>query len=110
MCGRDRRRDRGDLALGARWRSHPDQAVNPDGRSHFMRTSILLWSTASGAILGIFLDATLLGVALLLSALLPAVGMRLHHRWIAISGAVVLVLIPVALAVLGYLEGELKTV
>ena len=75
-----------------------------------MRTSILLWSTASGAILGLFVDATLVGVALLVSAAIPAASARLHHRWIAAAATVVVVAIPVFLAVLGYLEGELKTV
>ena len=73
-----------------------------------MRASILLWSTASGVILGLFVDATLIGVALLLSAVLPGVGTRLHHRWITVVSVAVLAAIPTALAVLGYLEGELK--
>lgn len=75
-----------------------------------MRTSILLWSTASGVILGVFLDATLMGVALLLSAVIPGLSPRLHQRWVATSAMVVLAVIPIALAILGYLEGELKTV
>jgi hypothetical protein len=75
-----------------------------------VRTSILLWSTASGVILGVFLDATLIGVALLLSTLIPPISARLHNRWIVTSGTTILVLIPVALGILGYLEGELKTV
>jgi hypothetical protein len=75
-----------------------------------VRTSILLWSMASGAILGIFLDATLLGVALLFSTLLPALAARVHHRWFVALSVAVLVLIPALLAVLGYLEGQLKTV
>ena len=75
-----------------------------------MRASILLWSIASGLILGLFVDATLIGVALLLSTVLPDISARLHHRWLTISIVVVLAAIPLALAVLGYLEGELKTV
>lgn len=75
-----------------------------------MRLSILLWSTASGAILGLFLDATLIGVALLLSVVIPGLSDRLHHRWIVTGAALVLAVIPVVLAVLGYLEGELKAV
>jgi hypothetical protein len=75
-----------------------------------VRASILLWSTASGLILGIFIDATLMGVALLLSALIPGVSARLHYRWLRIAAAVVLVAIPVAMSVLGFLEGQLKTV
>ena len=74
-----------------------------------MRASILFWSTASGVILGLFIDATLIGVALLLSAVMPSVSARTHHRWLAISAMVALTAIPVFLGVLGYLEGELKT-
>ena len=75
-----------------------------------MRTSILLWSTASGLILGLFVDATLIGVALLLSAVIPGVSERLHHRWLTTGAAIVLAVIPLVLGVLGYLEGELKSV
>jgi hypothetical protein len=73
-----------------------------------VRTSILLWSTASGAILGLFVDATLIGVTVLASTLLPSLPARLQQRWLATSTAAVLVLIPAALAVLGFLEGRLK--
>jgi hypothetical protein len=75
-----------------------------------VRTSILLWSTASGVILGLFVDATLIGVALLLSAVIPGVSARLHHRWLTMTAAIVLAVIPLVLGVLGYLEGELKSV
>jgi hypothetical protein len=75
-----------------------------------MRASILFWSAASGLILGLFIDATLLGVALLLSALLPSVTGRLHQRWFTVLAVSVLAIIPIVLAVLGYLEGKLKTV
>ena len=73
-----------------------------------MRASILLWSAASGAILGIFIDATIIGLTVLVSAVVPAVSTRLHHRWFALSSAVVLGMIPVALGVMGFLEGQLK--
>ncbi|MEO7086219.1 MAG: hypothetical protein ABI442_09355 [Gemmatimonadaceae bacterium] len=76
-----------------------------------MRTSIVLWSTASGTILGLFADALLIGVGLLLSPLIPAaVGARLHARWLSIATVVVLASIPAGLSVLGYLEGQLKSV
>lgn len=75
-----------------------------------MRASILLWSMVSGAILGLFVDATLIGVALFLSVMLPGVSSRLYHRWIIAAVAVVLAAIPILLSVLGYFEGELKTV
>ena len=75
-----------------------------------MRTSILLWSTASGLILGLFIDATLIGVALLLSTLIPGLSPRHQQRWVGYSAVAIMALIPVVLGVLGYLEGELKTI
>ena len=74
-----------------------------------MRTSILLWSTLSGLILGLFIDATLIGVALFLSALVPAFALRPGHRWLTLLAIVLLITIPVVSAVLGFLEGRLKT-
>jgi hypothetical protein len=74
-----------------------------------MRVSILLWSMASGAILGLFIDATLIGLAVLASALVPALSARLHYRWLTTTAAVALALIPVTLAAIGFLEGQLKT-
>jgi hypothetical protein len=75
-----------------------------------VRASILLWSTASGLILGIFIDATLIGVALLLSAVIPEVSARLHYRWLRITASIVMAAIPLAMGVLGFLEGQLKAV
>ena len=75
-----------------------------------MRASILLWSTASGLILGLFIDATLIGVALLLSAVIPGFSPRMHYRWLKVSALVLLALVPLIAGVLGYLEGQLKTV
>jgi hypothetical protein len=74
-----------------------------------MRASILLWSMASGAIFGLFVDATLIGVVMLASTVVPALSTRLHQRWLTTAGAVVLAIIPVALAIVGFLEGQLKT-
>lgn len=74
-----------------------------------MRGSILLWSMASGAILGLFIDATLIGVTMLASAVIPALSARMQHRWVTTTAAVVLAVIPLALIVMGYIEGELKT-
>jgi hypothetical protein len=74
-----------------------------------VRTSILLWSTASGAILGLFVDAMLIGLAVLASAVIPAVSSRMHHRWFALFATATLAVIPLTFAVLGFLEGQLKT-
>jgi L-asparagine transporter-like permease len=74
-----------------------------------VRTSIVLWSAVSGAILGLFIDATLIGVALLFSTAMPGVFARLQQRWIAIGAIAVLALILTGSVALGYLEGQLKT-
>lgn len=74
-----------------------------------MRTSIVLWSAISGAILGVFIDATLIGVALLFSTAMPGVFARFQQRWIAIGAVAVMALILTGSVVLGFLEGQLKT-
>jgi hypothetical protein len=74
-----------------------------------MRASILLWSMASGAILGLFIDATLIGVTMLASVVVPALSTRMQHRWVTTTAAIILALIPLALIVAGFLEGQLKT-
>ena len=75
-----------------------------------MRTSILLWSTASGAILGVFIDATLIGVAVLLGAVFPGVSSRMHHRVLMVTVALLLAGVPIVMGVIGFLEGRLKSV
>lgn len=75
-----------------------------------MRASIVWWSAISGAILGLFADATLIGVALLLSAILPIGPARYEQRWLTTAAVVVLAAIFVAMTVLGFLEGRLKAV
>ena len=75
-----------------------------------MRASIVWWSTISGAVLGLFIDATLTGVALLLSAVVPAGAARFEQRWLTVAAFVVLVAIFVAMTVLGFFEGQLKAV
>ena len=63
----------------------------------------------SGVVMGVFIDATLVGVALLFVALWPGLPGKLNQRWIAALAATVLLSVPIALAVLGYLEGKLKS-
>jgi len=58
----------------------------------------------------LFVDATLVGVALLLSVIVPGVSARFHHRWLTMGVVILLAAIPLVLGVLGYLEGELKSV
>jgi hypothetical protein len=70
-----------------------------------MRASVIWWSAASGAVLGVFIDAILLGVALLFSSLLP---MREYPRWLLAVGWLVLAGVMLAMTTLGYFEGRLK--
>ena len=56
-----------------------------------------------------FIDATLIGVALLFSAAIPGLFARLQQRWVAIGAVAVLSLIVTGSVALGYLEGQLKT-
>jgi hypothetical protein len=69
-----------------------------------MRASIIGWSAFSGAVLGLFVDAILLGVASLSS------GGRLYPRWALAIGGAVLASVFLGMTVLGYLEGRLKAV
>ena len=72
-----------------------------------MRASVIWWSAASGAILGVFIDAILLGVALLFSSVVPV---REYPRWLLAAGGAALAGVIVAMTLLGYLEGRLKVV
>lgn len=73
-----------------------------------MRASILFWSVFSGVLLGLFVDALLVGIWLVLSSFLPGAKGG-AGRAILIPGVIVLTLMPVIGAVLGLLEGRLKT-
>ena len=73
-----------------------------------MRTSILLWSTFSGVVLGVFVDALLIGAVLLAGAVMPGALSRLSNRWTTLAAAALLSGIPVVLGILGLLEGRLK--
>jgi hypothetical protein len=73
-----------------------------------MRTSILLWSAGSGLIVGVLADLLLTGAVLLIASLLPDSAPRGAQRIAQTAFWVLLALIPLAAAVLGYLEGQLK--
>jgi hypothetical protein len=70
-----------------------------------MRASVIWWSAASGAVLGVFIDAILIGVALLFSSVLPV---REYPRWLLAVGGLALAAVMLAMTVLGYFEGRLK--
>jgi hypothetical protein len=73
------------------------------------RASILLWSAGSGFLLGLFADALLVALWLILSAIIPALGRVSLPRWAGVAVALFLVALPVVAAILGALEGKLKT-
>ncbi len=75
-----------------------------------VRASVIWWSALSGAVLGLFADAILIGVALSFSAIVVPAGGREHPRWAVAIGAVALAGVFVGMTVLGYLEGRLKAV
>lgn len=74
-----------------------------------MRTSILAWSAASGILLGAFVDVLLAAVVLIAARLLPEVATRWMQRLEPVAWAAALLVLPLIGAVLGYLEGQLKT-
>ena len=69
-----------------------------------MRGSILFWSTAGGVIMGVCLDALLVGAWLGLSALAPSISQRFTGRW----SVMLLVSVLLVGGVLGFMEGRLK--
>lgn len=75
-----------------------------------MGTGVVVWSTVSGVILGLFIDAVLVGLALLGGAFFPGLQLRLATRLGVMIAAGILVLIPIVGGVLGFLEGRLKAV
>lgn len=72
------------------------------------RASIILWSAGSGVLLGLFIDATLVGICLVATSIVPVMVPREPPRWLAAVATLVLVAVPIAVGVLGYLEGRLK--
>ena len=73
-----------------------------------MRTSILFWSTASGLLLGLFAGVLLFAVPILAGELAAGVVPRLGPRGRLALATVSFVVIPLAGAILGLLEGRLK--
>ena len=72
------------------------------------RASILLWSAGSGAVLGLILDAMIVGAWMVASSFIPAIAPRNFPRWAMVAAVVTLTAIPLLACVLGYLEGRLK--
>jgi hypothetical protein len=75
-----------------------------------VRTSIVAWSAASGAVIGAIAALLLVGAGAIAAAVLPlpaGVAREIGRRGVQLSIAL-LVLFTAVGAVLGYLEGRLK--
>jgi hypothetical protein len=72
------------------------------------RASIIIWSAGSGLLLGLFIDAAIIGLWMLLSSAVPSLSPRLFPRWLTVAASIALAALPLAAAVLGLLEGRLK--
>lgn len=86
----------------------PSRPIAPTPTAACMRLTVLAWSAAGGALLGLFAGLALFAVGALVVALLPEAPARWadRHWW---AGALVcFVALPIAGGVVGYLEGRLK--
>ena len=72
-----------------------------------MRFTVLAWSALGGALVGLLAGTALFAVGVLLGAAWPAAGRVLERLW-WVGAAVCFGLVPLAGAVVGYLEGRLK--
>ena len=73
-----------------------------------MRATILGWSTVSGIVLGLIAGVMLFAVLVIGGELLSGVIPRLAGRARVAAALLSFVVLPVAGAVLGWLEGRLK--
>jgi len=73
-----------------------------------MRATILGWSAFSGLILGLFAGLMLFALVVIGGELAPNVLARLNGRVRVVVSIFSFVVLPVAGAVLGWLEGRLK--
>ena len=73
-----------------------------------MRATILAWSAVSGLILGLFAGTLLFATLLLGGELVPSLVPRLLGRARAVVAVISFAIIPIAGAILGWLEGRLK--
>lgn len=73
-----------------------------------MRTTILGWSTLSGIILGFIAGLLVFAVLVIGGELLAGFTPRLGGRTRVVAAVLSFVMLPLAGAVLGWLEGRLK--
>ena len=72
------------------------------------RASMLLWSAATGLVIGLIAGVALLALLTLAANVVPGVPARLVERLRAPAVAVLLGAVPLAAAIVGYLEGRAK--
>ena len=73
-----------------------------------MRATILVWSTISGALLGLFAGVMAFAVVVIGAELASGLIPRLGSRGRLVVGILSFVVLPLAGAILGWLEGRLK--
>jgi hypothetical protein len=69
---------------------------------------MLLWSAASGLVVGLLVGVALLAFLTLVVHVVPGISDRLVDRWRVPVLGLLLGLVPLLAAVLGYLEGRAK--
>jgi hypothetical protein len=72
------------------------------------RASMLLWSAASGLVVGVLAGVGMLAVLTLIAHVVPGVSERLIDRLRVPVIVLLLVILPLIAAFLGYLEGRAK--
>ncbi|MFN2563376.1 MAG: hypothetical protein ABR499_00015 [Gemmatimonadaceae bacterium] len=72
------------------------------------RTSMLLWSAATGLVMGLVTGISALALLTLAVNFVPGIPVRLVERLRLPALVVLLGCVPLAAAVLGYLEGRAK--
>jgi hypothetical protein len=72
------------------------------------RTAILLWSAATGFLIGLIGGVALLAALTLVVNLVPGLPGRLVERLRVPALVLLLAVVPVAAAVMGYIEGRSK--
>jgi len=77
-------------------------------RQMSFRSEILFQSALSGAVMGLLAAVALFGVGIVLAFIAPGVAGRLNGRWLTALLVLIFVAIPLAGAVVGFLEGRLK--
>lgn len=73
-----------------------------------IRAQILIWSSLSGAVLGLFAGVGSIALGVLAAAALPPAGSRVLASLLPAALVVGLLGCPAVGALLGYLEGRLK--